>query len=377
MLPYILLLLFIMFLGLLAREFAFRGSTSPAPFVAIACLTIALMAGLRAPTVGADTQNYQSFFVWISTVPLDDLATADTIYWNSSGTELTYKIFNKVLSVFSTNPQTITFVCGLLLGFLLYKFVMEQSADPWLSVLLFVCLGFFQTAMNIAPSVLAALCSLLGFKHIRESNPIRYFLYIALGCVFHYSALLFIPLYYLAKRRWRVHSVFVSLVFIFLIMPFAYPAVASVLRSIVPTRWSQYLLVDRIDLSQLLVWCMLFGLFFIVTLISREADNDERACSNMMLLLVGFAYSLTMYSTSFSRVAILFAPYFIVALPNISFHARDGWLNERIGKLVPKNLMGIYANHCKTLLVILVIASYVLRLLVNNIGQTLPYYFCV
>lgn len=375
MLPYILLLLFIMFLGLLAREFAFRGFTSPAPFVAIACLTIALMAGLRAPTVGADTQNYQSFFVWISTVPFDDLATADTIYWNSSGTELTYKVFNKVLSVFSTHPQTITFVCGLLLGYLLYKFVMEQSADPWLSVLLFICFGFFQTAMNIAPSVLAALCCLLGFKHLKESNPIKYFLYIAFGCVFHYSALLFLPLYYVSKWRWRTQPVFACLVLVFLIMPLLYPAVASVLRSVVPARWSQYLLVDRIDLSQLLVWCVLFSLYFIATLISRETDDSARACSNMMLLLVGFAYSLTMYSTSFSRVAILFAPYFIVAVPNSSVHAGGGWQNERIGRLVPNNLIGIYANHGKTLLVILAVAGYVLRLFVNNIGQTLPYCF--
>lgn len=373
MLPYFLLLLFILFLGLLAREFAFRGSESAAPFVAIACMAIALMAGLRAPTVGADTQNYQSFFVWISTVPLKDLAAADTIYWNSSGTELTYKVFNKIVSVVSTHPQTITFVCGLLLGFLLYKFVMSQSDDPWLSVLLFVCLGFFQTAMNIAPSAIAGMCCLAGFRHLQGSNSTRFFLYVALGCVFHYSALLFAPIYFLSTREWKTRPVIVCIALLFICVPFLYPTIIGMLGSIVPSRWVQYLAVDRIDYTQLLVWLVLLVLFMFAVVISNAEDARDGSNANMMLFVVGLAYALTTCSTSFSRIAILFAPYLIVAIPNYLVCARPAYQNARLARLLSEHLRGVYANHSKGLLIAFVILLYIMRLFVNNIGQTIPY----
>ena len=362
-----------MVIGLFAREFAFRGSKSPAPFIAITCVAIALMAGLRAPTVGADTQNYQSFFVWISTIPFKDLWTADTVYWNSSGTEFTYKVFNKIVSIFSSHPQTITFVCGLLLGLLLYKFVMQQSNDPWLSVLLFICFGFFQTAMNIAPSALAGLCCLIGFKHFQDSHPMRFFLYIALGCVFHYSALLFVPFYLLAHRRWGTRFVIACIICAFIFIPFAYPVIVGLLSPVVPARWAQYLVVSRIDFSQLLVWLVLFIFYMFALFVSDSDKVASGSNANMMLLAVGLAYALTMCSTSFSRIAILFAPYFIVAIPNRLVCVKPAYLNARLSRLLPESLGGIYANHAKSLLVALSVLIYIMRLFVNNIGQTIPY----
>ena len=373
MLPYCLLLLFILFTGLLAREFAFKGFESIAPLVAINCMAIALMAGLRAPTVGADTQNYQSFFVWISTVPLKDLAAVDTIYWNSSGTELTYKVFNKIVSAVSAHPQTITFVCGLILGILLYKFVMSQSNDPWLSILLFVSLGFFQTAMNIAPSAIAGMCCLVGFRHLQDTNSSRFFLYVVLGCVFHYSAMLFVPIYFLSKREWKIRPVIFCVVLLFILIPFLYPVIIGMLGSVVPSRWVQYLSVDRIDYMQLLVWLVLLALFMFAVVVSNAGDTRDRSNANMMLFVVGLAYALTTCSTSFSRIAILFAPYFIVAIPNYLVCAKPVYQNARLAKLLPEHLKGVHANHAKALLIASVILVYIMRLFVNNIGQTIPY----
>lgn len=374
MLPYLGLVTLIFFAGLVSREMAFRNSGNSKLTIGAICCALGTMAAIRAPWVGADTSNYQSFFVWISSVPLGDLAEVDTVRWNSQGTELTFKIFNKIVSLVSNNPQAITIALGIVLGLALYVVVTRLSDDPWLSLLLFVCLGLFQTAMNIAPSALAGLCCLAGFSHIENRKLGRFLLYVALGCVFHYSAILFVPLYFLYLLKWRMRVAVVALVVAFIGIPIVYPLIVTALQAVVPTRWSQYLTVERINLSQLLVWVTILVLYCAARFHEEKASSHVNdSMQNMMLLVVGLFYALTMCSTSFSRLAVLFAPYFIIAIPDVLSRTKESMLNKRTKGMVSASLKYIHANHAKTLVVILACAAYIVRLSINNIGLTVPY----
>lgn len=376
MVPYFVLLLLLLFLAFFSREARFAGKDCVKPLVGVSCILLAIMAGLRSPTVGADTSNYQNFFCWLSAVPFDQLIQADTTSWNSQGTEITYKVFNRIVALFSTNPQAITVACSAVLGLCLYILVIRQSKDPLLSILLFVCLGLFQTSLNIAPSCLAALIASIGLEFAWKKNLKMFLLCIAAGCLFHYSSLLFVPLYFMAKLTWKLNFVLIGLVVCFLIIPFAYPFLITFLSSFVPHRWMQYLSVSRVNVSQIFVWLFFATLFLLARFVSCRKVGSTKAGNlyNCMFLFVGLSYAFTLYSMSFSRVAILFAPFLIVAIPHFLSTTEDRFLNKRMAlRLGTRELVCVYANHAKTLIVVIAITVFALRLAVNNIGMTQPY----
>ena len=335
------------------------------------------MAGIRAPSVGADTNNYQGFFTWVTTIPFSEIVTADTIQWNSQDTELTYKVFNKIISLISTHPQAITISCAIVLGIGIYILCTRVSKDPWLSLLLFVCFGLYQTAMNITPSCLAAMFATIGCKYIPQGDLKRFLLCVAIGCIFHYAAILYVPLFFIAKLRFRLRIVIPVLIGCFVIIPLAYSTVVPLISNIVPSRWVQYLQVERVSLSQLAVWGFLILIFAISALTSsKESVNSDARINiaNMFLLVVGVFYAFTICSTSFSRVAVLFAPYFIIAVPDYLSHTRGALINHRqsIANVDP-TVATVNCNHAKAIAVVAVSCIFVLRLAVNNIGLTLPY----
>ncbi|WP_172135593.1 EpsG family protein [Adlercreutzia sp. ZJ473] len=378
MAPYAVLLLFILVLGLIAREAAFVGKRLSKHVTAVGCFAIALMAALRSPTVGADTSNYQNYFSWIAGIPLTDIASTDTAYWNSQGTEITYKLFNKFVSMFSVDPQAITIACAIVLGVGLYCLCC-QSKDSWLSLLLFVCFGLFQTAMNIAPSCLASIIATVGLRYIPQRNPKMFFLCIALGLIFHYASLMFIPLYFLGRIGYRLKGVVIILIVAFAAIPVLYTSIVPLIALVVPSRWAQYLQVERVSLSQLGVWTFYAGMFMLAVLFSNSRDDDrsERInLANMLFLVVGIAYAFTLCSMSFSRIAILFAPYLVVAIPEYLADAKESMRNSRITRRTMTYLdWTVHASHAKTVTVSVATAVFVLRLAINNIGLTIPYEF--
>lgn len=379
MTPYLLVVAVLMLLGLVAREAAFAGKDLTKPIAAIGCTMLSIMAGLRASNVGADTHNYQNFFTWIASIPFDQVAQADTVLWNSQGTEVTYKFFNKIISLLSSNPQAITLACSVFLGVGLYLLAVRQSQDPWLSLFLYVTMGLFQTAMNIAPSCLAALYAFIGFEFIEKRNFKLFLLCVAVGCIFHYSGLLFIPLYFLAKVRIDLKKVLIALVLLFVTAQVVYPMVVNLLSLVVPARWMQYLAVDRFNVSQLMVWAFYAFIFLVSAFMAGRADKDssQESVANLMFLLIGAAYALTMCSVSFSRIAILFAPYLIVAVPQYLASVKPCFLNQRALKsLKLPQKASVYANHAKLIVVGVSLGVFILRLSINNIGMTQPYSLC-
>ena len=379
MIPYLALIIVILMLGVINRETDIVGRPKRNFCVFFACVVFTFVSGFRADTVGADTYNYQQFFLWVSSLNFSEVASTDTLLWNSQGTEVTYKYFNWLIGQFFKNPQSITMACAIVLAVVLFLIVIQQSKDPWLSILLFVCLGFFQTSMNIAPSCIASLCVLLGCRYVIRRSLLKFLGCIALGCIFHYSALLFLPIYLIPKLKLSFKFVLIYLLCGFMFLPVVYPLLVNIMGAFAPDRWSQYLTVSRINLSQLLVWLFYFVLFIFARFVSDKSKRRtvELDLYNGLFLIVGLAYALTLCSTSFSRIAILFAPFLILAIPEYLSIVKSRYFNKR-GSLANRSekYLVLYCNHAKTIIVVVSIVIFAVRLLVNNIGMTIPYEIC-
>lgn len=122
----------------------------------------------------------------------------------SGGDELNfeygYRLYNKLVSLISEKPQTITIANSLLIMALLGKLLKGHSPYVFLSDWLYITLGIYQTQINMARNAIAILICYLGCKYIAEHNVIKFLICVTIATLFHSSSVLFIPLYWLVTK---------------------------------------------------------------------------------------------------------------------------------------------------------------------------------
>lgn len=114
--------------------------------------------------------------------------------------EYGYRLYNKLVSLISEKPQTITIANSLLIMALLGKLLNGHSPYVFFSAWLYITLGIYQTQMNMARNAIAILLCYLGCKYIAEHNVIKFLICVTIATLFHSSSVLFIPLYWLVTK---------------------------------------------------------------------------------------------------------------------------------------------------------------------------------
>lgn len=359
-------LLFPLYLQRRSERLGIHVRTAP---LLIACTILAAFFSLRASSVGVDTKFYCYAFAQFRNISYRDLFRA-RVFATAANTwtinlEPGYRILNKLLSELTTNPQEITIVNGILLFVFLFLFIRVSSDDPMMSIWLFVTLGFFQSDMNVTRNAIAVFLCFCAFRWIREGRFLRYLLIVALASLIHQTALMFIPLYflirYVAMNRRRAAVLFA----LFLVLGLSMSFFQSRIISVLPYRYARYFLSGNEKLVSNLV-----GLFnaFVVLFTLSFTNHEERVDLEQswqfdegiwMLVLNVCFFAMSFGFSAASRAAALFSPYVIVFIPNILRAVRS----ER------QRTFGCFAVAAICFL------QFVLRLMVNNIGGSIPYRF--
>jgi hypothetical protein len=339
---------------------------------AVLLVVLLAMAALRASTVGADTRNYQLFFQAIAKLPWQTLWDNDqlgSVAMNLQGLEIGYRYFCKVLSVISTNPQIITIAHSVLFVIPLGVFVFSESRDSWMSVLLFVALGIFQTCLNLTPSSIASLIVFCGMRSLREGRVLRFMLFVCIATIFHYSALIFFVLLVFNKIRLSPKAFLIGMV-VAMLSPLFVSFVIPLIASLVPSYYKGYLASAQIMPEQLLVPVSQAIIFFTAYAGLKEKRTycDQHSLYLWLFIFEFAAYGLSSSVSMFARVSLLFMPCLLVLVPNAICQQNEERDSLTDWKLRPMNIFSTSG-----FLVLLITAQYIARLFINNIGSTLPY----
>lgn len=122
--------------------------------------------------------------------------------------EITYILISKfVYNVF--NDTLYLFVIYAILGVLLKLFAIKQLSDLWvLSIVIYLSYFFILHEMTQIRAGVAAGFLLLCIKPIYERNWKHFLLFAILGFLFHYSALIFLPLWILGRKPCKCFLIF-------------------------------------------------------------------------------------------------------------------------------------------------------------------------
>ncbi len=366
MIVYLVLCLLLVYPARLCVLAQRQGRSAQHVALAMSCVVLWFFMAMRAQTVGVDTKYYACIYQQFPQIPWKELFTARLYPTPRRTWELNlepgYRLLNKLLSTYLPAPQWITVANSVLIIALLYRWLRQESPNAMLSIWLYLTLGIYQTEMNVARNAIAILLGYTAFHWIKKRKFWPYLLQILLAASFHKSALVFLPLYWLANRRWKYRHVVCGTVAA-CVLGAAYPLVAGHVANLLPYVLAKYLTKSNSKIESIAVgvfYVLLVG-FVLYKMTPEERKKLEvQEPQGLFQAMATFSlYGLNLGLASAARMAALFGPYLIVLLPRMLQYitcprrraATVQWLAAAAG------------------------LQYVLRLLVNNIGGTMPYQF--
>ena len=173
-------------------------------------LTILVM--LRHEVVGNDTKNYIYFFKLFSAVDWKDVGGYDL--------ETGFSYFNKIISIFSPEPQIFLSVFAVLTSVMIYLTYKRLCVDSSLTIVLFCTMSTFVMMFSGIRQMLAIGLGCIAYEFTRNKKLIPFVLIVWLALTFHASAFMLAfmyPLYHARiTKKWLI-VVVPALVLIFIL----------------------------------------------------------------------------------------------------------------------------------------------------------------
>lgn len=163
-------------------------------FLILVCVELIFFAGLRNPTIGADTGVYLRALNYYAALPKGEILGAKLVY--PFDFEVGYFLLTKICALIGMNETQFLLLIAAIIYVPFFRFLYKYSENPMLSFVIWVAFGFFGYTLGIFRQMIALSITLCGFSYIRERRMIRYILVVAFASMFHWSALIIIPLYF-------------------------------------------------------------------------------------------------------------------------------------------------------------------------------------
>lgn len=195
---------------------------------AIVMATFVIIAGLRN-NIG-DTYFYMSSF------------KNNNFTWEQviSEKDIGFGILQMILKTYTDNPQWLVFLTALITNVLIVYVLYKYSRLFELSIFLYITSGLYVVSMNGIRQFLASAIVFAATKYLFEGSWRKYFLVVAFASLFHGSALILIPIYFIVRRKAWTSSTFVLLT-LAVILIIGYSVISDVLfTAIANTQYSEY-----------------------------------------------------------------------------------------------------------------------------------------
>lgn len=313
-----------------------------------------LISGLRYK-VGTDYDNYLDYYIVYSVLDFQSIV--------SYANELLFILVIKIAYLFQ-EPQIMFAIIAFLTVYITYRAILTQKEKISITLVfaLYVFL-YYMYSLNIIRQALAIAIVLYSYKYIWQHDLKRFVLSIIIATLFHTTALLFLPFYFLCpnknEKSRKVKNLirFITIIIIFLIVTQLRIVINLLSQIELFSRFSFYNAVDiQGDNKQVIINTILLFIFILYSkpLIKYNEDNKMY----LFLYLIGYILTLAGF---FSPYAKRIAMYFNIS--EIFILASFPRLAKTSGQKIFIEFMIVMY-----MLVMFVLSSYYL-----NIGDIIPY----
>lgn len=166
-------------------------------FLLLAAIPLLLVSGLRWG-VGVDHQNYY----WVYT---------NILYGFNTHVEFLYKLLCQIIQFFtkSEDMAPMFFICSLITITCMTIGIKKSSSNVFLSLFLYITMGFFFYSMNSIRHYIALSIYVLAFYFMREKKFFPFLITIITAALFQKIALVAIPLYFFLNINYKKYWYFI------------------------------------------------------------------------------------------------------------------------------------------------------------------------
>ncbi len=309
---YYLILLFIFYLVSICYYFK-KGKKLDKKkkyYIAIIILLTVFLV-LRDPSVGIDTRNYKSIFDFSHRLDFIEL-------FSHERHEIGFKYYTKILSVFNSYYIYLAITAVLsMIG--VYYFIKDNSKNYFESFLIFICFNFYGYYFGILRQVLAISILLYAIKYVRKKEVWKFLSAVVIASMFHRTALVFIPVYFVRNVRITNKMVYIwgGLISIFLIF-------RKFILSMILSFYTPGALDGKAGNGYIML-IFLIGLSLVAFYYRRALYRQ----SNKNILFVNMIFIATLIQTistiygNVYRVTLYYAFAMIPLIPNIIFCIKE------------------------------------------------------
>lgn len=293
----------------------------------LATLLLYIIASLRSTSVGNDSLNYYEYFSEISN------GTDYSVF--RGGIEIGYYYLNRIIGAFTHDFNIYLAIADLIIYYAYYRLIKDFSPNYGLSLLLFVCLGYWGYTVNVIRQELAISFFIFSYILINRRKTVAGIITGALAPLFQRSSLAYYIYFFIPKKINKTfNSIFGAFaVLVFLIMD----RIVVLVTKYVP-KFGRYLLeTSKYKLGRVapavVIKCFFFlGVWAIALFVyekyKEEIESyDRRNEIECQINMVFMSFLLMLIATRFNlldRCAMFFNIFVIVLIPNlISLIKRD------------------------------------------------------
>lgn len=294
------------------------------------CIVLAFLAGIREPSKWADTGVYVSSFLDY-TPKFSDLTPYSQPYGYA---EMGFYYIGVVVKTFTSNEVVYLLVIALLSFFFLYKAFDKYCFYPLFGVCAYISRFYLARNFMQIRAGLSYAIILMAVQYITNKDWKRYFAWVFIAYLFHHSAIIAVPLYFLCMINIKKWHIVIGVCIAFMIAAFY----SNVVRSLVADSSSDLSVETYVTEEYQRDWGLSNPMIYFQTfllMVYTFTDNRMRLTTpHYLTIRNAYFYStlilitLSCYTALSGRTSSMFATLEMVIVPSIaySFMKKDRWI---------------------------------------------------
>jgi transmembrane protein EpsG len=229
--------------------------------------------------------------------------------------EVGFAVLQMILKRYSDDPQILIFTTALITNVLIIIGLYKYSRLFELSIYVYITGGLFLVTMNGIRQCLATAIIFIGTKYLINGNWFKYILIVIFASLFHQSALILIPIYFLVRYKAWTKATLILLSFSVIIV-LGFNQFSKVLFSVIEN--SQYGVYSQFDEGGAsVIRVFVFAMPLVIAFFGREKLREIYPESDYIVNMALIGLSFMIISTSnwiFARFNIYFELYQIILI---------------------------------------------------------------
>lgn len=290
-------------------------------YIILAAIGIVFVMGSRAldyPRIN-DVTVYVRYYELISGSTWQNIVSERFF-----GFEIGYVLFCKGLSYISKEPQTLFYAEAVVCVTCFSIFAYKNSKNLMDSFIIFVSFGLLGFMLSGIRQAIAMSICLLGVEFIKKKKFLPFALVVGIAFLFHQTALVFLPVYWIARRKITVTNFLVIGLIYFLILIFR-NQIIDLANNLFHRNYSLNT-YQGTGIGNFIVFAFVLMLYFMF-----EKDNTDYQIGYNLSVVALLLFILSFFTSEIiQRISLFFYFGTAIAIPNLYPRDKESKLIFRI-----------------------------------------------